>query len=146
MRFKLEESVGWDYYNSPKLRNIEDKYLPRRGEGETMAEQIVTATAKLVYKYYNDGDVFDNVNSNLPSWANDLSDYANWLYYNAHGTKSILNSIYGMSSKDAYENLLKQLVDLTNTEEYLEPYSKIPKEGSIYECDGPFEFTDGPEE
>ena len=37
-----------------------DKYLPDEGEGKTMATQAVTAMCKIVYRWYNDGDVFDN--------------------------------------------------------------------------------------
>ena len=44
-----------------------------------MASQLVTAVNKLVYKWYNDGDVYDNIHS-LDNWANDLSSYANWPY------------------------------------------------------------------
>ena len=74
---ELLEGVSWDYYN--KFKDINEKYLPDEGEGDTLASQIVTAINKLVYKWYNDGDVFDNVNSGLQGWANDLSSYANWL-------------------------------------------------------------------
>ena len=70
-------AVDWGYYD--KFDGINDKYLPVYSEGETKATQIVTAVNKLVYKYYNDGDVFDNTRY-LSGWANDLSDYANWLY------------------------------------------------------------------
>ena len=73
----LKESVDWDYFD--KFEPIINKYMPDRGEGETMASQIVTAVNKLVYKWYNDGDVYDNTYI-LEGWANDLSDYANWLY------------------------------------------------------------------
>ena len=72
-------SVDWSYFD--KFDGIIDKYLPTKGEGETKATQIVTAINKLIYKWYNDGDVFDNT-YHLEGWANDLSDYANWLYEN----------------------------------------------------------------
>lgn len=51
-------SVDWGYFD--KFEWADEKYLPCRGEGETKATQIVTAINKLVYKWYNDGDVFDN--------------------------------------------------------------------------------------
>ena len=50
--------VDWEYFN--KFEKINDKYLPLSGQGETMATQICTVVNKLVYKWYNDGDVFDN--------------------------------------------------------------------------------------
>ena len=70
--------VDWSYYDKPEFKAINSEYLPARGEGETKATQIVTAVNKLVYKWYNDGDVFDNTGA-LSGWANDLSSYANWL-------------------------------------------------------------------
>lgn len=97
---KMTESVDWGYYN--KFKDITDKYMSNEGEGETMASQIVTAINKLVYKWYNDGDVFDNVHSGLEGWANDLSSYANWLYKYVDGTQDTLKEIYGMGDESDY--------------------------------------------
>jgi hypothetical protein len=83
-------AVDWGYYD--KFETLNDNYLPVRGEGETVATQIVTAVCKLVYKWYNDGDVFDNTH-HLEGWANDLSSYANWLYENTKDAWKILNKI-----------------------------------------------------
>lgn len=129
-------SVEWSYYD--KFDDIMDKYLPPRGEGDKMRDQIVTAVTKLVYKWYNDGDVFDNTYS-LEGWANDLSDYANWLYKYADGARYILNGIEDCHSEDDYDDLLKALADLCLDEDYLSSYD-VGKRGSIYDCDGPFQF------
>jgi hypothetical protein len=75
----VKESVDWSYYDKKEFDEIDEKYLPASGEGENMASQIVLAVNKLVYKWYNDGDVYDNTYG-LEGWANDLSDYANWLW------------------------------------------------------------------
>ena len=79
------------------------EYLPIRGEGDSMATQIVTAITKLVYKYYNDGDVFDNTYY-LEGWANDLSSYANWLF--TYIPLKELEEIYEIRSEEEYSNLL----------------------------------------
>lgn len=55
------------------------KYLPNRGDGDSRGTQAATAISKLVYKWFNDGDVFDNT-FGLEGWANDISGSANWLY------------------------------------------------------------------
>lgn len=136
---KMTESVNWDYYN--KFDEITDKYMSSQGEGETLASQIVTAINKLVYKWYNDGDVFDNVHSSLSGWANDLSSYANWLYKYCEESKPILYDIYGMGDESDYETLLQELADACLNEEFLKEFEK-PKQGSIYNCDGPFEFSE----
>ena len=136
----LNESVSWDYYD--KFEDLISKYMPDQGEGETFASQIVTAVNKLVYKWYNDGDVFDNVNSGLEGWANDLSSYANWLYKYAPGdAPKILKNIYGMGEKADYETLLKELADTLLNENLLDSLEK-QKQGTIYDCDGPFEFKE----
>lgn len=135
---KEMNGVDWSYFN--KFETIDKKYLPDRGEGNTMATQIVTATAKLVYKWYNDGDVYDT--TTMRGWANDLSSYANWLAEYVPGTKGILDRIFECSSDAEYENILKDLVDLTNTEEFLQPYTLKENQGSIYTCEGDYKFEE----
>ena len=136
-------SVEWSYYN--KFTELEDKYLPARGEGETMATQIVTAVCKLVYKWYNDGDVFDNTHV-LEGWANDLSSYANWLYQYTKDAWSTLNKIEKCHNDDDYEDLLKELTDKLFDEEYLAEQNEKEKVGTVYDCLGRFKFVDLDEE
>ena len=131
--------VNWSYFN--KFEAIDAKYLPLCGEGDTMATQIVTATTKLVYKWYNDGDVYDNTHA-MTGWWNDLSSYANWLAAHVAGTKAILDRISDCQNDAEYEHILKDLIDLTNTEEFLYPYTLIPKVGSIYKCDGDYTYEE----
>lgn len=131
--------IDWSYFD--QFEAVVEKYMPDHGEGETMAQQIVTAVNKLVYKWYNDGDVFDNTHI-LKGWANDLSSYANWLDDHAAGTSVILHGISGCTNDEDYELLLKNLVDLTLNEDYLRDYTDKPKVESIYECDGPFQFEE----
>ena len=130
--------MDWDYFN--KFENTVEKYMPSMGEGETIASQIVTAVNKLIYKWYNDGDVFDNT-YHLEGWCNDLSSYANWLYENVLETKNILSDIVKIYSYDEYEKLLANLADLTLNEDFLGKY-KREKIGTIYKCNGVFEFVE----
>lgn len=140
----LKEQVMWDYYS--KFDPILDKYVPARGEGETIASQIVTAVNKLVYKWYNDGDVYDNTKY-LKGWANDLSSYANWLYKHLGSVlKGTLSRIFVDETEDDYEETLKELADKTLDETFLSKFENQPKLGSIYECDGPFKFIDREDE
>jgi len=137
--------VDWDYYDSPEIRALEERYLPDRGEGETMATQAMTAVTKLVYKWYNDGDVYDNVHSNMEGWANDLSDYANWLYAYIDGAAEILDRILLANITQAdYEHILKDINDHICTPDTLKELDKHPKAGTIYACEGPYEYTDDP--
>lgn len=133
-------SVQWDYYD--KFETVTEKYLPDIGEGETKATQIVTAVTKLVYKWYNDGDVFDNTH-HLEGWANDLSDYANWLYQNTtENVKKILNTVYDCYNDSDYEDLLQELADELLKEEYLTEQGKLEKVETIYKCYGKFKFVE----
>lgn len=132
--------VNWDYYD--KFEELNGKYLPIKGEGSTKATQIVTALSKLVYKYYNDGDVFDNTYY-LEGWANDLSDYANWLYYyTTVEVKEILDKIKVCYTDDEYEDLLKELADTLFDGEYLAEQNKLEKVFTIYDCEGKFKFEE----
>ena len=128
--------MEWSYFD--KYDAVCDRYLPVKGEGETRASQIVTAVCQLVYKWYNDGDVFDNTHE-LSGWLNDLSSYANWLHtYTNAG--DILERVWECSIDSDYEDLLADLADALMDDEDLEALDRKPKVGSIYDCDGPFEF------
>lgn len=129
--------VEWGYFN--KFEDVNDQYLPDRGEGDTVATQIVTAVNKLIYKWYNDGDVFDNTHG-MQGWANDLSSYANWLYANVPESEEALDRIWSCRTDDAYEKLLRKLADTLLDADLLEVYDESPRKGSVYDCDGPFEF------
>lgn len=133
-------AVDCGYYD--KFDGINDKYLPVSGEGETKATQIVTAVNKLVYKWYNDGDVFDNTKY-LEGWANDLSSYANWLYHHTNeSVQKILDTVFDCYGDSEYENLLQELTDELFKEEYLAEQDKIKKEFTIYDYDGKFKFVE----
>lgn len=125
-------SVDWSYYN--KFEELENEYLPSIGEGENMATQIVTSVSKLVYKWYNDGDVYDNTHY-ISGWCNDLSSYANWLVKYTDRA-DVLYRIAYITTDSEYEDILKKLTDDTHDAEYLKQMSMMPKEGSIYDCDG----------
>lgn len=131
-------AVNWSYFD--KFEKITANYMPDYGEGDTIASQAVTAVNKLVYKWYNDGDVFDNTKY-LEGWCNDLSSYANWLAkYTPAGT--ILNRVYECYTGDDYEELLQDLADMILDSDWLEEWKDVPKAESIYNCGGDFKFVE----
>ena len=134
-------AVSWDYFE--RFKDVNDKYLPVRGEGETIATQAVTAVNKLVYRWYNDGDVFDNTSAHgLKGWVNDLSSYANWLV--TYTDKAdCLYAIFDIETETEYTQLLKELADTVLDEEWLESVADKEKQGSVYSCKGSFKFEDG---
>lgn len=134
-------SVDWNYYDGKVFETINNKYLPIRGEGDSIATQAITAINKLIYKWYNDGDVYDNTGY-MNGWFNDISSYANWLYENIVFTRPILIKIFNCTSNGSYEDLLKELADKLFDYEFIEEMNRLPKNGSIYKCDGPFQFIE----
>ena len=136
----MKESYGWDDFKT--FSEQLDPYLPPTGEGDTLATQAATAVSKLVYKWFNDGDVYDNTYY-LRGWANDLSSYANWLEEYIPDA-SVLLEIKDCKSEDDYVKLLYKLCDLVVPQ--LEELNEKPKEGSVYDCDGPFVFEEESEE
>lgn len=135
--------MDWIYFNQWEW--ADEKYLPPQGEGETMATQAVTAIAKLVYKWFNDGDVYDNTHC-LYGCCNDLSSYANWLRKYIPGTALILDRIERCYNDSDYEALLADLCEFVQTEENLAELHQREKVGSIYDCPGPYKFTFGDDE
>lgn len=142
------KSLSWDDFDV--FAELINRYMPDRGEGETIASQICTAVNKLVYKWFNDGDVFDNTHY-LSGWANDLSSYANWLYslkdicfdgYHTKETRKILDRIKYAVNDDVYTKLLYDLCDLLINEEFLDFANEYDKKGSIYKCEGKFKFIE----
>lgn len=130
--------MDWSYFN--KFEKVDSIYLPDRGEGDTIATQTCTAVCKLVYKWYNDGDVYDNVHSLMHGWCNYIDSCANWLHTYRPESREILERIFDCSTHEAYEAILADLADLLLDEELMEAANKMPKNGSVYECDGPFKF------
>ena len=130
----------WDDFD--KFAGTIRKYMPLCGQGDTLASQVCTAVNKLIYKWYNDGDVFDNTHA-LEGWANNLSSYANWLHkHTCEEAGMILDGIADIEDEGDYEDLLYDLADLLLDEKTLERMNEVEKQGDIYDCDGKFRFEE----
>ena len=138
-------SISPDYFD--KFSDIINKYMEPEGEGSTKASQIVTAVNILLYKWLNDGDVFDN--QEFYEWSkdccNDLSHEANWLDKYTD-LSYILSDIDECATEDDYSELLKKLADAALNEEYLIPYAKQNAVDSIYTCKGYYQLVSHYEE
>lgn len=130
--------MNWDYFD--RFEIINRRYLPSIGQGDNMATQIVTAVNKLIYNWYNDGDVYDN-HYFLQGWCNDISDCANWLSEHAY-VGAILDRISVIDSEEEYELILKDLADTLLCDETLDKFKDRQLTGSIYDCKGNFEFDE----
>lgn len=137
---KKTAAITWKDFT--KFHAAYGPYLPDFGEGNNRATQTAAAVNKLIYKWFNDGDVYDNTYS-LPGWANDLSSYANWLRANTtEKARDTLDSIFYCETEDDYAELLYDLAENLFDPAYLAAAAIAPKTGSIYEADGPYSFVD----
>lgn len=134
-------AIEWSDFN--KFEPVNDKYLPARGEGDNKATQVCTAVNKIVYKWFNDGDVYDNT-YNLKGWWNDISSFANWLLQYAGA--EILYRISTIKTEQEYTDMLFELCEKYLTPEYLDAAAGMPAEGSVYKCAGPFVYEEETEE
>lgn len=101
-----------------ELRNYAEQvfkpYFVIEWEGETKASQLVIATCKLVYKYYNDGDRYDRKS------VNPMGTYAN----------RIRKHCFKLIGGNDYELKLRHI--LVNAIENVEKYGDKPKVWTIY--------------
>lgn len=141
MKKSVTASMSW----TDKYDDVIDTYMPDMGEGDTRASQTATAMNKLMYKWYNDGDVFDNhwKDGLFLGGFNDLSSYANWLYkYGPKRLRFMMQGVHSCESDSDYEELLEMMAAECLDESYLEYMSQEDRVGSIYNCNGPFEFEE----
>ena len=142
-RNSMRKKASWGDFDNPVADRMNELYLLDYGEGDTMANQIAAAVNKLVFKWFNDGDVFDNAHTGLEGFANDISDCANWLYTYVPITKEPLSGALKWISEQKYEDILLGVFALTLCDEDLmSNYSNLPAIGSIYDCSGPFTWDE----
>lgn len=138
----ISASVSSSYYD--RYNDVIKQYLPTTGEGDSLATQLVTAITKLIYRWYNDGDVYDN-QYGMEGWANDLSSYANWIYNHYSSSRPILEKISHTFNDDQYEHILRVLAYKFFVPDFLAEEATKPADGSIYDEDGPFAVVDDEE-
>ena len=109
-----------------------DKYLPEEGQGENKASQLVTATNKIIYGWYNNGDA-------ISGDGNDLTSYANWIdkYIKEPEIRKILKD-NDIDYDDTYylSEIILPLIRFVFREDFLEGLASQEIEGDIYECNG----------
>lgn len=136
----LKESINSSF------KDVTDEFMPSYGEGDNKLTQFLVAANKLIYRWYNDGDVFDSCNG--LGWANDISGSANWLYKysNDNKIKALLDKIYNIYSEKEYErNIIKPLeayLDRLASTDYFKELAAQPKVGNVYNEEGNFSWVD----
>ena len=120
------------------------KYLPPKFDGDNFAMQAVTAFNRLDYKWYQNGDIYDNTNHMFyyGTECNNVAPAANWLYNHIPDTREILLRIRNISSDREYDQIIEDLADIVLVEDKLLEWEKQPKESDIYNEKSPFEIRD----
>lgn len=138
MKKRITESHDWDEFSKDFPNS--DEYLPSRGDGDSMGTQASTALCKLVYKWFNDGDVYDNTHG-MDGWANDISGCANWLWTNIPETREVLERIEDIGDdEDAYVDILYDLCAIVDP--MIPSLLDREKKGDAYNGRGPFKFIE----
>lgn len=139
---KMSESKeSFGLFDDPKTKALSEKYLPVKGDGDNMATQAVTAASRLIYKWLNGGDVYDN-RYYLKGFTNDISGSANWLANYIDGAYDILKRIKDCLDENDYVEILQDIHSLVFNESLLAKLEKLPKVGDAYTEEGPFEFEE----
>ena len=111
---------------------LTDKYLPSEGQGENKASQLVTATNKIIYGWYNNGDT-------ISGDGNDLTSYANWIdrHIKEPEIRKILKDDFIDYIDTCYlDEIILPLIKFVFREDFLEGLAAQEIEGNIYECSG----------
>ena len=122
-----------------KFKKINDN-LPPVGDGDSRGTQASTAICKLVYRYYNDGDIYDNTYS--LSGAGDIicTGCANWLWQYIDGADVILDKIkkLHLNDGDGYAEILYKVAELVESQ--MDELLTKEKVGDAYMGDGPYKI------
>lgn len=121
--------VRWSDYD--QFEDILNRYLPEDGQGDTRAEQAVTAINKLVYAFYNNGAVIADA---LSEYDPNLRSYAAWLRkHTSSRAVLLLVKLEDAEDTDSYAKYLYELTDYLLDEPKLRTLSKYDTVGDIYE-------------
>ena len=127
--------IGWE--NFEEFKDIETKYLPKHGDGVDMAQQIVAAFERLIYRHLNDGDTVDDPYGK----GNNVSHSGNWLYNRIHLTE-LEELLDCTEDTERYREILYKAAKKCLNKEFLLPYVGQNKSGNVYnETDGPFSYN-----
>lgn len=140
-----KEQKGFDkmaFIEKQQYNDANDMYFVRIGQGDTMANQICVAVNRIVRRWFNDGDVFDNTSGFGDSQDEHLADCANWLAQHLpNKVRMELAQVKYVQDYEEYEEILQGLCDICLNEEFLDRYDAYPADGDIFNCKGEFEVV-----
>ena len=128
------ESSGW--IESPKFEKLTKEYMPASGEADNELGEVLRSINRVVYRYYNDGDVWNRgYGKETVNWAvKHLTELAKNKNTPRHIARGIENGLYemktyGMKDKGRYETALKILTQTMEfaTKEDIESLAKMKR-------------------
>lgn len=129
------EEVG-EWPKSPKFEKLTKQYMPKQGEADTELGEILRSINRVVYRYYNDGDMWnkgygkETVNGAIKHLT-ELSKNKETPRYIARGLDNALFELkkHGVKDKDKYETALKMMLQTMEwaDEKEIEALSKMKR-------------------
>ena len=130
----IEDVGGWP--KNPKFEKLTKQYMPKQGEADTELGEILRSINRVVYRYYNDGDMWnrgygkETVNGAIKHLT-ELSKNKETPRRIARGLDNALFELkkYGVKYKDRYETALKMMLQTMEwaDEKEIEALSKMKR-------------------
>ena len=130
----IEEIGEWP--KSPKFEKLTKQYMPKQGEADTELGEILRSINRVVYRYYNDGDMWnkgygkETVNRAIKHLT-ELSKNKETPRHIARGLDNALFELkkHGVKDKDKYETALKMMLQTMEwaDEKEIEALSKMKR-------------------
>lgn len=145
LKSRINESKGVSPANY--IRVLIRKYLPRVGQGNTLAQQYIAALNNLVYRWNNDGEAVEDCVGSYCDSGN-VDHYANWLYnfvtftpvkVSGHTSECFelvskaLKGIKRCNSEERYSYILGCILDYAIDEVVLNDLERYETHGNIFE-------------
>ena len=139
----LTDKLNEAYTPNTELEELFDKYVPAQGKADTVGGELIRAINKLLYRYYNDGDVvgmdygnetcnaaarFLEANKKLEPWASKLWEYAPYKNY-----ESLLNRLAQQVIQVCKQDNLFEIANEEDMDDYDEPSDYTCAEDDEYE-------------
>ena len=125
-----------DWPESPKFEKLTEQYMPKQGEADNELGEVLRSINQIVYRYYNDGDMWnkgygkETVNGAIKHLTA-LSKNKETPRHIARGLDNALFELkkYGVKDKDRYETALKIMMQTMEwaDEKDIESLSKMKR-------------------
>ena len=139
------EKIIMTYEEAEKyLEEAFEQNVPQMGKSDTLYGELVRATNRIGYRFFNDGDMIGTGYGN--ETCNPAARFIDKNINEEEITK-LLNDMWGMSSEDAYEALLRLFV--IKMAEYLKGNKEtlLAKEtADMWDSRDPYEDVDRPDD